>query len=124
MLRSVNSIVETRRNIHCRSIQSEIDCIGKECTSRKHVDCSSHRDSTSFIGDFWFRMFLFIVDLPDLQSLVMKGQNFQYFTKIVIRSMDSCLLCSVDVKQLKKIHANGSGYFSNVVNYVIEGLNE
>ena len=36
----------------------------------------------------------------------------------------SCLLCSVDVKQLKKIHANGSGYFSNVVNYVIEGLNE
>ena len=69
-------------------------------------------------------LFLFIVDLPDLQSLVMKGQNFQYFTKIVIRSMDSCLLCSVDVKQLKKIHANGSGYFSNVVNYVIEGLNE
>lgn len=54
----------------------------------------------------------------------MKGQNFQYFTKIVIRSMDSCLLCSVDVKKLKKIHANGSGYFSNVVNYVIEGLNE
>lgn len=69
-------------------------------------------------------LFLFSVDLPSLQSMTMKGENFKYFSKIVIRSMDSRVLCSVDVKKLKSIHAKGSGYFSNVVNYVIEGLDE
>ena len=125
MLRSVNSIVETRRSIHCRSIQSEIYCVGKECTSRKHADCSSNCDSTSFVGDFWFRVFVFV---HCRSSESAKSDNEGRELQVLFKDCDSkygfCLLCSVDVKRLQNINAPGSGYFCNVVNYVIEGLDE
>ena len=54
----------------------------------------------------------------------MKGENFKYFSKIVVRSVISCWLCFVDVNKLRNIRAPGKGYFNNVVNFVIDSLDE
>ena len=97
----------------------------KECTSREHADYSHNYDASSFFGDFWFWIFVLVhIDLPSLQSLTMKGENFKYFSKIVVRSVIPCWLCFVDVSKLRNIRAPGKGYFNNVVNFVIDSLDE